>query len=96
MTWAQETIDCSPENLAPKTRVIVATMTAKINLGTVDDVTTRRFNHALHFILNNGTFPNPVSSMKVGGRVLVLDGNHRAAAQSIWLGKPKNDEAPIT
>jgi hypothetical protein len=82
VSWSKETVDCGPENLAGKTRAIVASMRAEIKLGTANEVTQRRFNHALHYILNNGTFPNPVSGMMVDTRLLILDGNHRIAAHS--------------
>jgi hypothetical protein len=80
VTWATETVDCSLGNLAAKTRGIAAGIRAEVNAGTADDVTKRRFKHALHHIFTNGTFPNPVSAMKVDGRLLVMDGNHRVAA----------------
>jgi len=80
VTWAKETVDCSLGNLAPKTHGIATRIRAEINLGTADDGTKRRFNHALHYILTNGTFPNPVSAMIVNGRLLAMDGNHRVAA----------------
>jgi hypothetical protein len=80
VTWTEKSVECGLNNLAPKTRGIVTTMRAEINAGTADDGTKRRFNEALFYILHNGTFPNPVSAMEVGGQVHVLDGNHRIAA----------------
>lgn len=85
VSWAKETVDCSPDKLAPKTRDIVTTIRSEMKSGRGDDVTKRRFTHALHYILHNGRFPNPVSGMKVDGRLLVLDGNHRVAALSAAL-----------
>jgi hypothetical protein len=80
VTWATETVDCSLGNLAAKTRGIVTDMRTEITAKAADAVTQRRFNHALHYILTNGTIPKQLIAMKVDGCLLVLDGNHRVAA----------------
>jgi len=82
VTWAEKAVDCSLNNLAPKTQGIVTTMRSEMRLGVADDGTKRRFNEAMFYLLHNGVFPNPVSAMQVDGRVLMLDGNHRVAALS--------------
>jgi hypothetical protein len=55
-------------------------MRAEITAKTADEVTQRRFNHALFYILTNGCFPKRLITMKTNEGLLVIDGNHRAAA----------------
>ena len=88
VSWQKEATDCSLAALAPKTHGIVTAMRAEINAQKADAVTQRRFNHALVHILTEGKIPKPLTGMKVNGRLLVLDGNHRVAAFTAAQGFP--------
>jgi hypothetical protein len=80
VSWALKSVDCSLDALAPKTNDIVTSMRAEITAKQANAATQGRFNHALYYILTQGTFPKPLIGMKVNDRLLVLDGNHRVAA----------------
>jgi hypothetical protein len=80
VTWQPEAVDCSLGGLATKTRGFVSDMRAEITAKTADQVTQRRFDHALFYILTNGGFPKRLIAMNADDGLLVLDGNHRAAA----------------
>jgi hypothetical protein len=64
-------------------------MRAEIKLGTADEVTRRRFNHALHYLLNNGTFPNPVSGMMVGDRRIWENPRRAESRETAKLAAPR-------
>jgi hypothetical protein len=80
VSWEKGTVGCDFAKLSNKSRGIVRDMIAEMNAGKADAVTKRRFDHSLHFILNNAAFPKPILAMKVPSGLEVVDGNHRMGA----------------
>jgi hypothetical protein len=76
----KETVTCDLAKLSNKSRGIVTTMIAEIGSGRADAETKRRYQNALHHILDHGVFPGVIVAMSVPSGLTILDGSHRMAA----------------
>lgn len=55
-------------------------MTMIGGIGKADAETRRRYQNALHYILDYGVFPGAIVAMKVPSGLTILDGSHRMGA----------------
>ena len=80
VSWKKEIVACDPAKLSNKSRGIVKTMITKIGSGRADAETKRRYQNALHHILDHGVFPGAIVAMNVPSGLTILDGSHRMGA----------------
>lgn len=82
VTWKQEQTDCSFAKLSKASQGRVQSIITDVTNKTADEVTTRRHNHALKYLMDNGVFPNHVLAMCASDGLHFVDGHHRMAAFS--------------
>jgi hypothetical protein len=80
VTWNSDSVDCGLNNMSERTRNLVGQIIADIANGTADEVTSRKYNHPFKYIMENGSFPNPMVAMRAPDGLSFLDGHHRLAA----------------
>jgi hypothetical protein len=80
VTWKREDVDCAFEKMSGSTKRRVSQIITEIAKRTADEVTSRRYKHPFKYIMENGTFPNPMVAMRAGDGLSLIDGHHRMAA----------------
>jgi hypothetical protein len=102
VTWNKETVSCDLAGLSDKSRGIAETMITEIGNRTADDVTRRRYQNAMQYILEHGVFPGSIVAMRVSSGMQVLDGNHRMGAfcglqrlPDAFFERPNRMRAPL-
>jgi hypothetical protein len=80
VTWKTEKAKCDLASLTPRARTGVNEIIAEMITGVADATTRRQVQDPYGYIMDKGTFPRRLVTMKTPTGLHLMDGSHRMAA----------------
>jgi hypothetical protein len=80
VTWTAEKVKCDLASFTPRARTGVNEILAEMITGSANATTKRRVQHPYRHIMDEGTFPRKLVTMRTPMGLTLIDGSHRLVA----------------